>query len=80
MDDDDRLFLGGLLRYGYEVLKTNFKNEKNEDFFDFAETIGSDTRKILEEDPRFKKAYQGADVVRKGKEFWDSVKSIFDND
>jgi hypothetical protein len=28
----------------------------------------------LEEDPRFKKAYQGAEVVRKGKEFWDSVK------
>ncbi len=80
MDDDDRLLLGGLLRFGYEILKSNLKTEQNEDFFDFAESLGGNVRKILEEDPKFKKAYQGADPVRKGKEFWDSIKQLFDEE
>ena len=80
MDDDDRLFLGGLLRYGYEVLKKNLKTKENEDFFDFAESFGKGARKALEENPKYKKAYQGADIVQKGKEFWDSVKEFLNEE
>ena len=78
MDDDDRLMIGASLRGIYEIFKTSFKTEQNEDIFDFVESLGKDARKILEEDPKFKKVYQGAAPVRIGKEFIASVKKIID--
>lgn len=76
-DKDDDIFLGGILRFGYEILKSNLKTDRNESFFDFVESLGSDVRNSLEGDPHYKKMYQGADFVRKGKEFWDEIKKLF---
>lgn len=76
-EKEDKIFLGGILRFGYEILKSNLKTDKNESFFDFAESLGGNIRDSLEEDPRYKEVYQGADIVRKGKEFWDEIKKLF---
>ena len=80
MDDNERIFLGALLRIIYEIAKTNLKTEQNKDLFDFVESLGKDIRKVLEEDPKFKKIYLGADPIRKGKEFINSVKKLIDEE
>lgn len=77
MDDDQKLLLGGVLRFGYEILKANLKEEDKEDFFDFAESFGKDAREILEQNPKYKRIFEGADLIRKGKEFWENVSETY---
>ncbi len=73
-EKDEDMILGGALRAGYEILKANLKTEKNESFFGFVESLGKEVRGAYEED--FKDMYNGADIVKKGKDFWDSLKKI----
>ncbi len=73
-ENDDKFILGGILRLGYETLKSNLKTEENKTLFEFVESLGGNIRKSLEDDPKYEKIYQGADIVRKGKEFWDEIK------
>ncbi len=75
-DDNDKLLLGGILRTGYEIFKSNLKSKENESIFDFVESLGGNARKVLEEDPKYQKIYQGADIVRKGKELWNDIKKL----
>ncbi len=49
-DKDEDVILGGALRFGYEVLKSNLQTEKNESIFGFVETLGINVRATLEDD------------------------------
>lgn len=71
------LLLGGILRFGYETLKENLKNPKNESIFDFLESLGEGARTSLEKDPNLKNLYLGADIVKIGTEFWNRIKNAF---
>lgn len=72
------LFLGGTLRLGYEILKKNIKNPKYDSVFEFFESIGKEIRTVLETDSEYKHLYTGADIVRKGTEFWEELRKAFE--
>ena len=77
---DEKFILGAGLRIGYEILKSNIKDEENQSVFDFIESLGKKVRKNLEYDPELKDVYQGADLIRKGKEFWNEIKKLISED
>ncbi len=53
------------------------KTDENENVFDFVESIGKEIRSEIENNPKYQKIYQGADLVRKGKEFVDELEKLF---
>ena len=71
------LFLSGALRLGYEILKKNIKNPKYDSVFEFFESVGKEFRTVIENDPDYKDLYTGADIVRKGTEFWEELRKAF---
>jgi len=76
-NDDDAIILGGSLQFIYELSKEILKTQKNEDVFDFLETLKDKVRTPLENDPFLKDMYKGSDVVKYGKAFVDSIRNLF---
>ena len=77
MKDEYKYLIGAGLRSIYENLKSNLKTDENESVFDFVESIGKNIRNDLEENLKYQKIYQGADLIRKGKEFVDELEKLF---
>lgn len=71
------LYFGGALRLGYEILKKNVKNPRYDSVFEFIESVGKEFRTILENDSDYKDLYTGADIVKKGTEFWEELRKAF---
>ncbi len=76
-DKDDALILGGSLQFIYEISKEILKTPKNESVFEFLESVKDKVRTPLENDPFLKDMYNGADVVKYGKAFVDSIRNLF---
>ena len=75
-DKDDAVILGGSLQFIYEMSKEILKTHKNESVFEFLETVKDKVRTPLENDPFLKDMYKGADVVKYGKAFVDSIRNL----
>ena len=76
-DKDDAVILGGSLQFIYEMSKEILNTPKNESVFEFLETVKDKVRTPLENDPFLKNMYKGADVVKYGKAFVDSIRDLF---
>ena len=77
MKEEYKYLIGLGIRSIYEGLKSDLKTEENETVFEFIESIGKDIRTELEENPKYQKIYQGADLIRKAKEFTDELEKLF---
>ena len=81
MKDENKLkIIGALFRGGYEALKKDTVTSENKTYFDILEACGRGIRKLLEGDPDLKNVYKGSDVVRVGKELYDSIKNTFEDE
>jgi len=75
---DEYKYLFGLgIRSFYNAIKSDLKTDENESAFDFFESIGKEIRNELENNPKYQKIYQGADLARKAKEFADELEKLF---
>lgn len=77
MKEENKYLIGTGIRTIYEIMKSNLKTGENESVFDFVESIGKKIRSDLEKNPKYQKVYQGADLIRKGKEFTDELAKLF---
>lgn len=75
-EKDDAVIIGGSLQLIYEMSKEILKTPKNESVFEFLETVKDKVRTPLENDPFLKDMYKGADVVKYGKAFVDSIRNL----